>query len=94
VAHVRTKSGKVLRERDIERLAGEAEAGYDLTRAKRVRTGRPSLGGDGESPRVQIRFDPTLARELRSRAPGRSQLERGSARGAQAVRGAFVERGP
>lgn len=31
---VRTASGKVLTNEDLERLADEAEAGYDLSRAK------------------------------------------------------------
>jgi len=33
--------------RDVEALAKEAERGYDLGRARRVRVGRPSLGRKG-----------------------------------------------
>jgi mRNA interferase RelE/StbE len=40
----------------------------DLTKAKRVRMGRPALGDGGVSPRVQVRVDPDLAKALRARA--------------------------
>ena len=51
-------------EEDIEALADEAAHGYDLTKAKRVTVGRPSLGGAGASPRVQVRVDPDLVQAL------------------------------
>lgn len=63
-----TASGEVLTDKDIEALADEAERGYDLSRAKRVRIGRPALGQAGVSPRVQVRVDPQLARALKARA--------------------------
>lgn len=63
-----TASGEVLTDEDIEALADEAERGYDLSRAKRVRIGRPALGESGSSPRVQIRVDPQLAEALKARA--------------------------
>jgi predicted HicB family RNase H-like nuclease len=65
---IRTAGGDELSEEDIEALADEAERGYDLTNAKRVTVGRPSLGGFGTSPRVQVRVDPDLAKALRARA--------------------------
>lgn len=68
MARVNTKAGTPLTNSDAERLAAEAERGYDLAKAKRVRTGRPSLGHAGSSPRVQVRVDPQLAKALRSRA--------------------------
>jgi len=49
-------------------LADEAERGYDLDRAIRVTVGRPSLGTEGVSPRIQVRVDARLATELRWRA--------------------------
>jgi predicted HicB family RNase H-like nuclease len=53
-----------------ERLADEAEAGYDLTDAKRV--GRKSLGGQsGPSPRVNFR----MTAELQARAQARAEQE-------------------
>jgi hypothetical protein len=49
-------------------LADEAERGYDLDKAIKVTVGRPPLGTRGQSPRVQVRVDPDLARALRARA--------------------------
>jgi predicted HicB family RNase H-like nuclease len=65
---MRTRSGTKLTKKVIEALADEAERGYDLTKAKRVTLGRPSLGPAGTSPRVQIRVDPELAEALKARA--------------------------
>ena len=65
---IRLRSGAELTEEDIEALADEAERGYDLTKAKRVTIGRPSLGTAGVSPRVQVRVDPDLAQALKARA--------------------------
>jgi hypothetical protein len=63
-----TADGEALTEKDIEALADEAERGYDLDRATRVNVGRPPLGAEGASPRIQVRVDPKLATALRSRA--------------------------
>jgi len=50
----RSKSGIPITDERAEQLADEAEAGYDLTPAKRV--GRNSLGGTGGiSPRDRQR---------------------------------------
>jgi hypothetical protein len=49
-------------------LAGEAERGYDLSKAERVRVGRPSLGGGGVSPRLSFRLTPELHRVAQERA--------------------------
>jgi predicted HicB family RNase H-like nuclease len=68
MATMRTRSGTKLTKKVIEALAAEAERGYDLTKAKRVTLGRPSLGPAGTSPRVQIRVDPELAEALKARA--------------------------
>jgi hypothetical protein len=65
---MRTRSGTKLTKKVIGALADEAERGYDLTDAKRVAFGRPSLGRAGTSPRVQIRVDPALAEALKARA--------------------------
>ncbi len=68
---IKTLAGTELTEEDIEALADEAERGYDLDKAIKVtvgRPGRPSIGADGVSPRIQVRVDPTLATALRSRA--------------------------
>jgi hypothetical protein len=66
----KTKSGVPITEGLVAELAREAEAGYDLTRARRV--GRRSLtGGDGKSPRINIR----LTTDLHERATKRAQDE-------------------
>jgi hypothetical protein len=74
---LRTRSGTKLTKKVVDALAEEAERGYDLTQAKRVRMGRPALGEGGESPRVQVRVDDDLAKALRKRAQkeGRSVSE-------------------
>jgi hypothetical protein len=65
---LRTAGGDLLTDEIIEALADEAERGYDLSKAKRVTFGRPSLGAAGVSPRVQVRVDPELADALKARA--------------------------
>lgn len=68
MATLRTRSGTKLTKKVVDALAEEAERGYDLTKATRVRMGRPALGDGGTSPRVQVRVDPALAKALRARA--------------------------
>lgn len=41
----------------------------------KVTVGRPSLGAEGVSPRIQVRVDATLAAALRSRARGEALRE-------------------
>jgi hypothetical protein len=65
---IKTLAGTELSEEDIKALADEAERGGDLDKAIRVTVGRPSLGTEGVSPRVQVRVDPQLAKALRARA--------------------------
>jgi hypothetical protein len=63
------KSGTPITEELAERLAREAEAGYDLSRGSRI--GRKSLGGgSGRSPRLNVRtpvdlYEKALARATR-----------------------------
>jgi hypothetical protein len=65
MATLRTRSGTKLTRTVVDALTEEAERGYDLTNAKRVRRGRPALGHDaGASPRVQVRVDPDMAEAL------------------------------
>lgn len=68
MATLRTPSGARLTRKTTDALADEAERGYDLAKARRVRVGRPALGKVGSSPRVQVRVDPELAKALRVRA--------------------------
>ena len=62
------KSGRVVDEKAADALADEAESGYDLSKAKRHRSGRPSLGGQGTSPRLSFRATPELYKAARLRA--------------------------
>jgi len=54
---------------DVERLAAEAEAGYDVDGllVRRGRRGRPSLG-TGPASVESVRLDPELRHELAERA--------------------------
>jgi hypothetical protein len=55
-----THSGTVITEEVAEKLAEEAERGYDISRLERRFAGRPSLGEGGVSPRVSFRAAPDL----------------------------------
>ena len=67
---LRAKSGVVITEQVADQLADEAQAGYELTSAKRV--GRRSLDGQsGASPRVNFR----MTRQLQQRAQARADRE-------------------
>lgn len=70
------RSGTVITDAIVEDLAREAEAGYDLSRARRQRVGRPSLGA-GVSPRLQFRVPPDLfaAAQRRAHKEGRGVSE-------------------
>jgi hypothetical protein len=60
-----------LEDRVVEALADEAERGYDLGRAERVRVGRPTLSAPaaaGRSPRVNVRIPAETYEALRRRA--------------------------
>jgi hypothetical protein len=74
---VRTRSGVKVTPELSDTLAKEAERGYDLSKAKRQRTGRPSLGAGGASPRVSFRAGPDLyeAAQARARREGRTMSE-------------------
>jgi hypothetical protein len=47
---------------------GAVEVAEFGDKATKVMVGRPSLGAEGVSPRIQVRVDPTLATALRKRA--------------------------
>lgn len=66
--HPRTKSGEEITPEIADALAAEAERGYDLSKAKRQRVGRPSLAGAGASPRLSFRTTPDLYRAAQKRA--------------------------
>jgi CRISPR-associated endonuclease/helicase Cas3 len=64
-----TKSGKPIDDDLVERLAGEAEAGYDVGEviARRGKRGRPRLGS-APSMVESVRLDPDLKERLARRA--------------------------
>jgi hypothetical protein len=64
----KTKSGVEITPEIADALAAEAERGYDLSKAKRRRVGRPSLAGRGASPRMSFRATPALYRAAQKRA--------------------------
>jgi predicted HicB family RNase H-like nuclease len=73
-----TRRGRRLTNGDIERLADEAERGYDLSKWVH-KLGRPPLeaGTEHESPRIAVRVPASLHRRAVSKAAaeGRSLSE-------------------
>lgn len=66
---LRTRSGRVLTDADIEALADEAERGFDLSKWHH-RPGRPSLDASSgkHSPRIAVRVPTDLHRRVHERA--------------------------
>jgi hypothetical protein len=63
----RTKSGAPIDEELVQKLAGEAEAGYDVEETLRRRVGRPTIGS--RPAKVEsVRLDPELRSALAERA--------------------------
>lgn len=61
-----TTRGTVVTDELADQIAEEAEAGYDLSKARR---GRPSLAGAaGKSPRINVRLAPDVYARARERA--------------------------
>jgi uncharacterized protein (DUF4415 family) len=67
--HGHTKSGRAITDEDVEKLAAEAEAGYDVETliARRNKRGRPTLGTAPASVE-SVRLDPELRRQPLERA--------------------------
>jgi hypothetical protein len=78
MADLKTKKGTKLSKAVVDSLASEAEAGYDLSKAKgeRIGPGRPSLA-EGESPRISYRVAPALfdRAKKKAKAEGRTVSE-------------------
>ena len=70
---VRTKHGRIVTDADLDRMAADAEAGFDLSAWKPRRRGRPSLspGRPAHSPRLATR----VPEELRSKVAARASAE-------------------
>ena len=64
---MKTRTGRVLSDADVEALAHEAERGYDIEQLKTRRRGRPMLG-NGPSEIVPVRLDPELKQAVDARA--------------------------
>ena len=66
---VKTKGGKALTAADVDRLANNAEQGFDLSQW-RPRRGRPALSATepGHSPRIGARVPDDLYRRATQRA--------------------------
>jgi hypothetical protein len=69
MAALKSKKGARLSKAAVDKLAVEAEAGYNLSKAKRQRVGpgRPSLA-EGESPRISYRVAPALFDRAKKKA--------------------------
>ena len=67
--HGHTRSGKPITDADVQRLADEAEYGYDIDAviARRGKRGRPALGSAPASVE-SVRLDPELRDQLTERA--------------------------
>jgi predicted DNA-binding protein len=64
-----TRSGKPITDKEIEVLAAEAEAGYDVDTllVRRAKRGRPTLGSAPASVE-SVRLDPEMRDQLLERA--------------------------
>ncbi len=66
--HGKRKDGSPITEEMVERMADEAEQGYDVDELRRRRSsGRPAMGS-GPATVESVRLDPELKRELLLRA--------------------------
>jgi predicted HicB family RNase H-like nuclease len=64
-----TASGRAIKSGEVEKLAAEAERGYEVEDllARRSKRGRPTLGSS-RSRVESVRLDPELRRQLLARA--------------------------
>ncbi len=64
-----TGSGRAITDRDVQGLAAEAEAGYDVEKlvARRNKRGRPTLGASPATVE-SVRLDPELRSQLLEQA--------------------------
>jgi hypothetical protein len=68
VKEFRTKSGEVLTEEDIEKIADEVESDEPIVFTGIRMVGRPSLDGNGTSPRLSFRVPRDLYEAAAERA--------------------------
>jgi hypothetical protein len=70
---LRLERGRELTPRRERELVREAERGYDLSTARTVYVGRPSLSGNGTSPKMSFRITPELYLALERKAERESK---------------------
>jgi hypothetical protein len=63
----KTATGKPITDELVDKLASEAQAGYDVEEILRRRGGRPPMGA-AAAPVESVRLDPELRQALRQRA--------------------------
>jgi hypothetical protein len=68
MAPLRSRSGRVLTDETVEELAGRMERGYDPDQLRPRKLGRPPLGDDAPSPRIQVRVSRRLFVSVSKRA--------------------------
>lgn len=64
----RTRSGAVITDEVAEKIADEVESDRPIRWARRLPVGRPSLNGNGISPRVSFRIPAELYEAVQMRA--------------------------
>jgi hypothetical protein len=64
----RTWSGKAITDEVADQLADEIESDREVRWARRIPVGRPSLDGNGVSPRVSFRIPDGLHKSVQARA--------------------------
>lgn len=66
--HGKLKDGRVITDQMVEKMADEAEQGYDVDQIQRRRSGgRPAMGS-GPASVESVRLDPELKKQLLLRA--------------------------
>jgi hypothetical protein len=68
MAPLRSKSGRILTDEAVDRLADRMERGYEPDRLRPRKLGRPPLGDDAPSPRIQVRVSRRLFVSVSKRA--------------------------
>jgi hypothetical protein len=68
MAPLRSKSGRVLTEDAVKDLADRMEHGYEPDQLQPRKGGRPPLGEDYPSPRIQVRVSRRLYLSVNKRA--------------------------
>lgn len=68
MATLRSKSGRLLTDEALTELTRKAEEGFDAHQLRGRPSGRPPLGDDFPSPRIQVRVPRPLYRAVTKRA--------------------------